>query len=104
AGGARGRGGGGAGGGGSPDATVPTAPGVPVHPTPIYETLVMGLVAYVLWQLRDRGRPGVFLALYLVIPGAGRFLIEFFRRNEDVALGLTAAQLESLSLFVVGAV
>jgi phosphatidylglycerol:prolipoprotein diacylglycerol transferase len=89
---------------GYPDGTVPTAPGVTVHPTPIYETLVMGLVAYVLWSLRDRVRPGVLFALYLVIAGAERFLIEFIRRNEDVALGLTAAQLESLSLFVVGAV
>ena len=89
---------------GYPHGTVPTAPGVTVHPTPIYETLVMGLVAYVLWQLRDRVRPGVLFALYLVIAGAERFLIEFIRRNETVALGLTAAQLESLSLFIVGAV
>ena len=46
----------------------------------------------------------MLFALYLVIAGAERFLIEFIRRNDDVALGLTAAQLESLSLFVVGAV
>jgi phosphatidylglycerol:prolipoprotein diacylglycerol transferase len=77
---------------------------VTVHPTPIYETLAMGLLAYVLWQLRDRVRPGVLFALYLVFAGAERFLIEFIRRNDDVAFGLTAAQLESLSLFVVGAV
>jgi phosphatidylglycerol:prolipoprotein diacylglycerol transferase len=89
---------------GYPDGTVPTAPGVTVHPTPIYETLVMGLLAYVLWQLRDRVRPGVLFALYLVFAGAERFLIEFIRRNDEVAFGLTAAQLESLSLFVVGAV
>jgi phosphatidylglycerol:prolipoprotein diacylglycerol transferase len=89
---------------GYPNGTVPTAPGVTVHPTPIYETLVMGLVAYVLWQLRDRVRPGVLFALYLVIAGIERFLIEFIRRNDDVALGLTAAQIESLSLFVIGAV
>ena len=73
-------------------------------PTPIYETLVMGLLAYVLWQLRDRVRPGVLFALYLVFAGAERFLIEFIRRNDDVAFGLTAAQLESLSLVIVGAV
>jgi phosphatidylglycerol:prolipoprotein diacylglycerol transferase len=89
---------------GYPNGTVPTAPGETVHPTPIYETLVMGLLAYVLWQLRDRVRPGVLFALYLVFAGAERFLIEFIRRNDDVALGLTAAQLESLSLFIVGAV
>jgi phosphatidylglycerol:prolipoprotein diacylglycerol transferase len=89
---------------GYPNGTVPTAPGETVHPTPIYETVVMGLVAFGLWQLRDRVRPGVLFALYLVIAGAERFLIEFIRRNEDVLLGLTAAQLESLSLFAVGAV
>ena len=67
---------------GYPHGTVPTAPGVTVHPTPIYETLIMGLLAYVLWQLRDRVRPGVLFALYLVFAGAERFLIEFIRRNE----------------------
>src|SRR5439155_199676 len=44
---------------GYPDGTVPTAPGETVHPTPIYETLTLGLVARVLWQRRDRVRPGV---------------------------------------------
>ena len=89
---------------GYPDGTVPTAPGETVHPTPIYETLSMGLVAWMLWQLRDRVRPGVLFALYLVFAGAERFLVEFLRRNRDVALGLTAAQLESAVLFVAGAV
>jgi phosphatidylglycerol---prolipoprotein diacylglyceryl transferase len=88
---------------GYPNGTVPTAPGETVHPTPIYETLTMGLVAYFLWQLRDRVRPGVLFALYLVIAGLERFLIEFIRRNEDVALGLTAAQLWSVGQFVIGA-
>ena len=89
---------------GYPNGTVPTAPGETVHPTPIYETLDMGLLAFALWQLRDNVRPGVLFALYLVGAGLERFLVEFLRRNEDVALGLTAAQLESLALFVVGAI
>jgi phosphatidylglycerol:prolipoprotein diacylglycerol transferase len=87
---------------GYPDGTVPTAPGVTVHPTPIYETLTMGLVALLLWRLRDRVRPGVLFASYLVLAGLERFLVEFVRRNEEVALGLTAAQLESLGMLVVG--
>jgi phosphatidylglycerol:prolipoprotein diacylglycerol transferase len=87
---------------GYPNGTVPTAPGETVHPTPIYETLAMGLLAFVLWQLRDRVRPGVLFALYLVGSGLERFLVEFLRRNTDVALGLTAAQLEAASLFVAG--
>jgi phosphatidylglycerol:prolipoprotein diacylglycerol transferase len=85
-----------------PDGTVPTPPGVAVHPTPIYETLVMGLVAWVLWQLRDRVRPGVLFALYLVFAGVERFLVEFIRRNADVFAGLTAAQLESVAMFAAG--
>ena len=68
---------------GYPHGTVPTPPGVTVHPTPIYETLVMGLLAYVLWRLRDRVRPGRVFALYLVFAGLERFLVEFIRRNND---------------------
>jgi phosphatidylglycerol---prolipoprotein diacylglyceryl transferase len=72
-----------------------------VHPTPVFETLAMGLIALALWNLRDRVRPGGLFALYLVLAGAERLLIEFIRRNDDVALGLTEAQLIS-SLMVLG--
>jgi phosphatidylglycerol:prolipoprotein diacylglycerol transferase len=86
------------------DGTVPTAPGETVHPTPIYETVIMGSVAFVLWSMRDRTRPGVLFAFYLVAAGVERFFIEFLRRNDDVWLGLTAAQLESVASFVIGVV
>jgi phosphatidylglycerol:prolipoprotein diacylglycerol transferase len=85
-----------------PDGTVPTDRNV--HPTPVYETLAMGLGAWVLWQLRDRFRTGVLFAIYLLYAGAERFLVEFLRRNSDVALGLTAAQLESLGMVLIGTV
>jgi phosphatidylglycerol:prolipoprotein diacylglycerol transferase len=85
-----------------PDGTVPTDE--EVHPTPIYEALAMGFGAWLLWQLRDRVRPGVLFALYLLYAGAERFLVEFVRRNEDAALGLTTAQLESLAMMVAGAI
>jgi phosphatidylglycerol:prolipoprotein diacylglycerol transferase len=83
-----------------PDGVVPTDE--EVHPTPIYETLIMGSVGLLLWHLRDAVRPGGLFALYLVLAGVERFVIEFWRRNEDVALGLTAAQLESLVLVAGG--
>ena len=51
----------------------------------------MGLVALVLWRWRDRFRPGVLFALYLVLAGLERFLVEFVRRNDDVLAGLTGA-------------
>jgi phosphatidylglycerol---prolipoprotein diacylglyceryl transferase len=85
-----------------PNGTVPTDR--TVHPTPIYETLAMGLGAWILWQLRDRFRVGVLFAIYLIYAGAERFLVEFIRRNTDVALGLTSAQLESLAMMVVGTI
>lgn len=87
---------------GYPNGTVPTDPGVTVHPTPIYETLAMGLVAWLLWVYRDRLAPGLVFAWYLVAAGLERFLIEFLRLNEETALGLTTAQLESLVLMAAG--
>ncbi len=84
-----------------PDGTVPTTE--EVHPTPVYETLAMGLVAWLLWQWRDRFRPGVLFALYLILSGLERFLVEFVRRNEDTVAGLTTPQVESLGLMVAGA-
>ncbi len=84
-----------------PDGTVPTTD--TVHPTPVYETLAMGLVAVVLWRLRDRFAPGVLFGLYLVAAGLERFLVEFVRRNEEVVAGLTQPQLISLALMALGA-
>jgi phosphatidylglycerol---prolipoprotein diacylglyceryl transferase len=83
-----------------PNGTVPID--TPVHPTPIYETLAMGLFAIVLWRLRDRWRPGVLTGIYLIGVGVERFLIEFLRRNDPVALGLTQAQWVSVGFVAAG--
>ena len=89
---------------GYPHGTVPTPPGVTVQPTPIYETVSMCLLAYALWQLRDRVRPGVIFGLYLVLSGLERLLVEFVRRNKEIFAGLTGPQLESIVLMAVGVV
>jgi phosphatidylglycerol---prolipoprotein diacylglyceryl transferase len=89
---------------GYPHGTLPTPPGVRVQPTPIYETVSMCLLAYLLWALRDRVRPGAVFALYLVGSGLERFLVEFIRRNKEVLIGLTAPQIESLVLLAIGLV
>jgi phosphatidylglycerol---prolipoprotein diacylglyceryl transferase len=83
-----------------PHGTVPTD--VPVHPTPVYETLSMGLVAVVLWQLRNRFRPGVLFAIYLVLAGVERLLVEFIRRNSNALVGLTLPQLISIVMIAAG--
>jgi phosphatidylglycerol---prolipoprotein diacylglyceryl transferase len=84
-----------------PHGTVPTTQ--EVHPTPVYETIAMGLVALGLWQLRDRFRPGVLFSLYLVLAGTERLLVEFIRRNDSVVAGLTLPQLISLAMIGAGA-
>jgi phosphatidylglycerol:prolipoprotein diacylglycerol transferase len=89
---------------GYPHGTVPTAPGVKVQPTPIYETLAMGFVAWWLWRMRDQFRTGALFAFYLLLSGTERLLVEFVRRNHPVWLGLTAPQLESIGLMIAGVV
>jgi len=84
-----------------PEGTIATTE--EVHPTPIYESLAMGLVALVLWRMRGRFAAGTIFAIYLVAAGLERLLVEFIRRNDDVALGLTFAQLLSVALIAAGA-
>lgn len=79
---------------------------VPVHPTPLYETLwyaalTVGLVAYDA-RRGGRGRPGGVFAAFLVAYGLGRFLVEFIRTNPRYALGLSQAQFISLAAMAGG--
>jgi len=85
-----------------PEGTVPTTE--EVHPTPVYESVAMGLVALVLWRLRDRVAPGTLFALYLLLAGVERLLVEFIRRNDAVLAGLTPAQLISVLMIAAGGV
>jgi phosphatidylglycerol:prolipoprotein diacylglycerol transferase len=88
---------------GYPDGSVPTPPGVTVHPTPIYESVTLLAIGFFLWRRRDRLRPGAIAALYLVLVGTERFLVEFLRRNPDVMGPFTAAQLLSAVMMAAGA-
>src|SRR3954452_13820096 len=85
-----------------PHGAVPTT--TPVHPTPIYETLTMGLVALLLWRWRHRWRPGTLFALWMLLAGVERFLVEFVRRNPAELLGLTQPQVISVLMIAGGAV
>lgn len=86
-----------------PEGEVPT--NEIVHPTPIYETAAMLVVFFILWRLRDRlNSPWQLFGLWAMLAGLERFLVEFVRRNADVAVGLTTAQLISVVLMAVGAV
>jgi phosphatidylglycerol---prolipoprotein diacylglyceryl transferase len=89
---------------------VPIPPGVDpgtvlaVHPTQLYETVVMLVAFAVLWQLRTRAAgTGWLFGLYLVFAGVERFLVEFVRAKDDRLLGpFTLAQLTSVALVLIG--
>lgn len=86
---------------------VPTPPGVLVHPTPIYETIVAFVItALLLHLLRKRtfSHPGQLFGLYLILTAVSRFLVEFIRIEPIIAFDLTQAQLAAIVLVVVGLV
>jgi len=78
---------------------------VAVHPTQIYETVLMFLAFWWMWRRRDHGHAtGWMLGCYLVLGGLERFLIEFLRAKDDRLLGaFTVAQATSVALVAVGA-
>jgi phosphatidylglycerol:prolipoprotein diacylglycerol transferase len=82
---------------------VPYPPGVRVHPTPIYEFIEAVIIFAILWQLRTKGYAhGTLFWSYLILAGFARFVVEFWRLNPVLALGMTEAQWFSLILMVLG--
>jgi phosphatidylglycerol:prolipoprotein diacylglycerol transferase len=75
-----------------------------VHPTQLYETILMLAVFMLLWRLRRHRRgTGWLFGLYLVLAGSERFLVEFLRAKEDRLFGdFTVAQLTALAIVLVG--
>jgi phosphatidylglycerol:prolipoprotein diacylglycerol transferase len=92
-----------------PNGLVPTT--TRVHPTPLYELLVACAIAWILWRMgTNRGaeqrqsgrknsretegetRPGEVFAMYLILTGLARFLVEFIRINPRSFFGMSNAQ------------
>jgi phosphatidylglycerol---prolipoprotein diacylglyceryl transferase len=75
-----------------------------VHPTQIYEAILMLAAFMWIWSLRKGPRPiGWIFALYLIIAGVERFCIEILRAKDDRFLGpFTLAQLTSVILIAIG--
>jgi len=84
-----------------PNGIVPTAPGVEVYPTPLFEALSNFALFGFLWAIRKRvRRTGVLFAIYMAGSGFSRFAIEFVRRSDDRPdrfLGLRDAHLIALA-------
>ena len=86
-----------------PSTGRPYPPGVRVHPTPIYEFLESMIIFAILWSIRKKGyAPGTIFWLYLVLTGMARFVVEFWRINTVIALGLSEAQWFSVAMIIVG--
>ena len=87
-----------------PRGTVPTAPGVRVQPTPIYEILIMAVVVWVLWRLATRYEKSGWWTFgwFLVLSAVERFFIEFLRRNPVWFAGLTQPQWMAVVSVVIG--
>lgn len=91
---------------------IPVPPGtdpstvLAVHPTQLYEVVLMLGAFMLLWKLRKSDRPiGWLFGVYLLLAGVERFLIEFVRAKDDRFLGpLTLAQGTSLILVLIGTV
>jgi phosphatidylglycerol:prolipoprotein diacylglycerol transferase len=82
---------------------LPYPPGVKVHPTQLYELVQSLIVFAILWLVRARPHtPGAIFYLYLVLAGSMRFIVEFWRTNPVVGLGLTEYQWISAALVAIG--
>src|ERR1700730_12807135 len=80
-------------------------PGVRVHPAPIYETLLYVGVFTILWSMRRTSHPaGRIMYWYLLLGGAARFIVEFWRINPRVFYMLSEAQLIAIAMMVIGGV
>lgn len=84
-------------------------PGVPCHPTQIYESLVYLALFVVLmwmyWKRNDEERPGLIFGVFFTVVFGSRFLIEFIK-NDQVAfeadMALNMGQLLSIPFIILG--
>jgi len=80
---------------------------IPVFPTPIYEIITCLILFFILWSVRKNFKvPGRMFAIYLILNGIERFLVEHIRVNTQyhfLGLNPTQAEIISLGLIVSGA-
>src|SRR3546814_12110302 len=73
-----------------------------VHQPALYDMANAGSLLVALLVLRRRPRwDGFLILVFAAWYGAGRFLEDFFRIDDTVALGLSGSQLSALPLVVV---
>ncbi len=74
-----------------------------VFPTPLYEIIASLLLFAFLWSIRKKIKtPGVLTAIYLIVNGIERFLIELIRVNTKYHFfGINPTQAELIAAFLV---
>lgn len=79
-------------------------PGVRVQPMPIFEAVIyVAIAAFLLWAMRKRRwKEGLAFCTFLVLSGAARFVVEFWRINPRVLWALTEPQLFSIVMMAAG--
>ena len=79
---------------------------LPVYPTPLYESVACFLLFLLLWQLRRKiKKPGRLFAVFALLNGTERFLIEFIRVTPRYMIGhwkISQAQLLALGWIIAG--
>ncbi|RTL59225.1 MAG: diacylglyceryl transferase [Sphingobacteriales bacterium] len=79
---------------------------IPVFPTPLYETVMGTILFFLLWGLRKKLKaPGTLFAVYLIVNGIERFLIEQIRVNtkyHSLPFEPTQAELIAIGLIITG--
>ncbi len=86
-------------------------PGIayPVHPSPIYQALVDGVLLFILvWLFARKERPRLAVgALFVMLYGCARFFTEYFRTPDYevnfIGITISAGQMLSLPMIIVGA-
>lgn len=75
-----------------------------VHPTQLYDTLLMSILFIFIWKIREDPLPvGALFASTLIILGVERFFIEFIRNTTPSFIpGISQAQIISVVVIIVG--
>jgi phosphatidylglycerol:prolipoprotein diacylglycerol transferase len=88
------------------DPAIPDDTVLRVHPTQLYESAAALVMFFILMRVESRPhRKGRAFALFLIMMGIERFLVEMVRAKDDRFLGpFTVAQLISVVLIIIGTV
>ena len=84
------------------------ADSLPRHPSQLYQFALEGVVLFgLLWWYSSKPRPiGAISAVFLMVYGAGRFLVEFAREPDSylglLSMGLSMGQWLSLPMVLLG--